>query len=62
VEITHPISEACGHALSKAGQHRWSRFTFYFICREGNMVEHPGSFPVWPVLLYRHVRTGPIVV
>jgi len=25
------------------------------------MVEHPGSFPVWPLLLYRHVQTGPIV-
>jgi hypothetical protein len=25
------------------------------------MVECPGSFSVWPLLPYRHVRTGPIV-
>jgi len=25
------------------------------------VVERPVSFPVWPLLLYRHVRTGTIV-
>jgi hypothetical protein len=25
------------------------------------MVERPGSFPEWPLLLYGHVQTGPIV-
>jgi hypothetical protein len=38
-----------------------SSLSVCFICSKGNMVECPGSFPICPLLLYRHVRTGPIL-